>query len=252
MWPVLWSTFFFGRRGAAWILACVGVAHAATLLSLPAVSSYPGRWIDVMVVVAVLAAVVLTLIKRNDELLARLADEARTDALTGLLNRRGFDERASVELARARREGDSLAIVAFDIDCFKCVNDEWGHDMGDRVLMQLGELLELESRDIDVTARIGGEEFVVLLPGADGAGAEGFAGRVRAALARLGSAELPRVRASAGIHAELAPLDIESMLQRADTALYVAKRGGRDRAISFGACADAPVASLRSLTTSGL
>ena len=108
VWPVLWTTFFFGRRGAVAIVTCIALAHAVTLLSLPAASSYPGRWIDVVVAVSVLGVVVLTLVDRNDQLLMQLAEEARSDALTGLLNRRGFDERASLELTRApsRRSPD--------------------------------------------------------------------------------------------------------------------------------------------------
>ncbi len=86
VWPVLWTTFFFGRRAALSIVACVGVAHAVTLLLLPAASSYPGRWVDVMVSVSVVSVVTLTLVRRNDLLLDQLVDEARTDALTGLLN----------------------------------------------------------------------------------------------------------------------------------------------------------------------
>ncbi len=138
IWPVLWSTFFFGRRGAISIVSCIGVAHAITLLSLPAATGYPGRWVDVMISVSVVAIVVLTLLHRNDQLVARLVEAAREDALTGLLNRRGFDERAALELARARRENGWVAMVAFDVDFFKRVNDEWGHDTGDRVLARLG------------------------------------------------------------------------------------------------------------------
>jgi diguanylate cyclase (GGDEF)-like protein len=233
VWPVLWTTFFFGRRGAVSIVALVGVAHATTLLLLPAASSYPGRWVDVMISVTVVAVVVLTLVHRNDLLLTRLADEARTDALTGLLNRRGFDERASLELARARRENRSIAVVTLDVDYFKRINDEWGHEIGDRVLARTGELLAARTRDIDVAARFGGEEFVVLLPGCDSAEAEAFTERVRVALAEDDSSGLPTVRMSAGINAELAPASIETMLRRADSALYNAKRAGRDRTVIF-------------------
>jgi diguanylate cyclase (GGDEF)-like protein len=234
MWPVLWSTFFFGRRGAITIVLCIGVAHAITLLSLPDASSYPGRWVDVMVSVSVVAVVVLRLVRHNDELLDRLVDEARTDALTGLLNRRGFDERASLELARARREASSIAVVVFDIDYFKRVNDEWGHEIGDRVLARTGELLASQSRDIDVVARFGGEEFVALLPGSAGPDAEAFSERVRVALATDDHASLPTVKLSAGILAMTAPDNVESMLQGADSALYKAKRSGRDRTVLFG------------------
>ncbi len=229
--PVLWSTFFFGRRGAISIVACVGVAHALTLLALPGASSYPGRWVDVMVCVSVVAGVILALVHRNDLLLTQLAGEARTDALTGLLNRRGFDERASLELTRARREGRSIAVIALDIDYFKRINDEWGHEIGDRVLARIGVLLAAESRDIDVAARFGGEEFVVLLPDCESSEAELFAERVRRALAAEHSAGLPTVRVSAGVLAAVAPASIELMLQGADSALYNAKRAGRDRTI---------------------
>jgi len=233
MWPVLWSTFFFGRRGAIVIVACVAVAHAVTLLALPAISSYPGRWVDVMVSVSVVAGVVLTLVRRNDLLLTQLTGEARTDKLTGLLNRRGFDERAALELARARREDSSIAITAFDVDHFKRINDEWGHEIGDQVLARIGELLAAQSRDIDIAARFGGEEFVVLLPGSTTADADAFTERVRRALAASGSTELPAVRISAGVHAAVAPDGIETMLQGADFALYRAKRAGRNRTVVF-------------------
>ena len=233
MWPVLWTTFFFGRRGAITIIACIGVAHAATLLILPEASSYAGRWVDVMVSVSVVAAVVLTLVRRNDALLMRLAAEARTDALTGLLNRRGFDERATLELSRARRENRWVAIATFDVDYFKRVNDEWGHEIGDRVLARMGALLADQSRDTDVVARFGGEEFVVLMPDCDTAQAQRFAERVRTALAGDEGSLLPPVHVSAGVLAAVAPPDIEAMLHGADSALYEAKRAGRNRTMIF-------------------
>jgi diguanylate cyclase (GGDEF)-like protein len=233
MWPVLWSTFFFGRRGAIAILACVGAAHAIVLLELPAASGYPGRWVDVMVSVAVVAVVILMLLRRNDELLEDLATEARSDALTGLLNRRGFDERASLELARARRDGSPVAIAAFDLDHFKRVNDEWGHDVGDRVLIRTAQAISTEAREIDVVARFGGEEFVALLPGADTAAAHAFAERVRDVLAGERFSRLPIVRISAGILSARAPASIDELLRGADSALYAAKRGGRDQSVIF-------------------
>jgi diguanylate cyclase (GGDEF)-like protein len=233
MWPVLWSTFFFGRRGALAIVACIGVAHAVTLLVLPEASSYAGRWVDVMVSVSVVSAVVLALAERNDLLLSKLDDEARTDALTGLLNRRGFEERAALELARMRREQRSIAVAAIDLDYFKRINDEWGHEVGDRVLAHVGALIAAESRGVDVAARIGGEEFVVLLPGCDNAAAAAYTERVRVALAARDSSQLPSVRLSAGIVATVAPSSIEQLLRGADSALYDAKRAGRDRTVTF-------------------
>jgi diguanylate cyclase (GGDEF)-like protein len=237
VWPVLWMTFFFGRRGALAIVVCVGVTHAIVLSSLPSSSGYPGRWLDVMVTTCVLVAVVLTLVGRNQRLVRQLGAEARTDALTSLLNRRGFDERAELELTRARREAGPVALAAFDIDYFKRVNDEWGHEIGDQVLARIGALLAAQARDIDVVARFGGEEFMVLLPGCEALTAKTFAERVRAQLRagtraerRAGAlAELPDVRLSVGVTSATAPSRVNDLLQSADAALYRAKRGGRDR-----------------------
>jgi len=235
VWPVLWTTFFFGRRGAIAIVAYVGVAHGVALLSLPAASSYVGRWIDVVISASVVAAVVQLLAQRNGELLARLSGEARTDKLTGLLNRRGFDERASIELAHSMRDHHPIAVAAFDVDHFKHINDEWGHVTGDLVLAHMGAALAAHSRDIDVAARVGGDEFVVLLPGGSSADANTFTQRIRLALsARDPSSGLPTVRVSAGVAAEDAPTDIKPLLLRADAALYTAKRAGRDQTTTLG------------------
>lgn len=232
--PVFWTTFFFGRRGAAAILVCVAVAHGLSLLAMPASDAYPGRWIDVMVSVCGVALVVLVLEDRNEMLVARLAEEARTDPLTGLLNRRGFDEHAAREFAHAGRDGSEIALATLDIDHFKNVNDEWGHLVGDRVLANLARLLAAESRGIDVAARLGGEEFAVLMPGCDAAGAEALIDRVRAGLELSSSPELPAVRISAGVVATSAPHSAEDLLDSVDRALYAAKRGGRDRTVVLG------------------
>jgi diguanylate cyclase (GGDEF)-like protein len=231
--PVLWTTVFFGRRGAIAIVSCVGVGQLVALLSLPAASSYPGRWVDVMVSVCAIALVVLILARRNELLLTCVHREARTDLLTGLLNRRGFDERAAIELAHAKRERRSIAVATFDLDRFKHINDEWGHQTGDRVLARTGALLADKCRDVDVAARLGGEEFVVLLPGIDCAGAEAFTQRVRRELNAVAASGLPTVGISAGVHAAVAPVDVQIMLQHADSALYEAKHAGRDRTVTF-------------------
>ncbi len=232
--PVFWTTFFFGRRGAVAILICVAVGHAATLLLLPNVDSYPGRWLDVMVSVWGVAIVVLVLERRNEELVARLAGEARTDPLTGLLNRRGFDVHAVREFAHVGRDGAPIALVTLDIDHFKQVNDEWGHIVGDRVLANLARVLASEARGIDVAARLGGEEFAVLMPGSDAAGAEALVERVRSRLVAGARPDLPAVRISAGVVSTSEPLDIQVMLESVDRALYAAKRGGRDRTVVLG------------------
>jgi len=233
--PVLWTTVFFGRNGAIAIVALVGVGEAAALLALPAASAYPGRWVDVMVSITAIAVVARVLECRSEMLLERLRGEARTDPLTGLLNRRGFDEHASRELGHAGRDDRPIALATFDIDHFKQINDEHGHVIGDRVLVHLARVLSAEARGIDVAARLGGEEFAVLMPGSDQAGAEAFVERVRYSLATSGCPSLPHVRVSAGITATTVPLEVETMLERVDCALYAAKRGGRDRIVVFDA-----------------
>ena len=231
--PVLWTTFFYGRKGAIGILGCVAVGHAAALMLLPPSSVYPGRWLDVMVSVTASAIVVLALEARNQGLLGRVAAEARTDPLTGVLNRRGLEERGTVEIAHAQRDGNPIALAGFDVDHFKRINDRWGHETGDRVLVNIARVLVREARDIDTVARVGGEEFVVLLPDTDLAGAHAFTDRVRTRLADESGAQLPAVAVSAGIVSCTSPDDLATLLARADSALYAAKRAGRDRTLSW-------------------
>ncbi|HEY3962122.1 MAG TPA: GGDEF domain-containing protein [Gaiellaceae bacterium] len=233
VWPVLWTAYFFGTRGAIASVVTTGVAHALAVRVLGADGSID-RWIDVTASVIVVAVVVRLLMHRNDTLVAQLEQQADTDKLTGLLNRRGFENHAAVELRRARRAEESVAVVAIDIDHFKHVNDEWGHETGDRVLEVAGRALIEQARESDVIGRFGGEEFVALLPGTDSAGGERFAERCREAI-RLGSGgALPEVRASAGVAAAMAPEAVDRLLQAADAALYAAKSAGRDRTVVGG------------------
>jgi diguanylate cyclase (GGDEF)-like protein len=225
--PVLWQSLFYGRRGAGAILAIVALGDALALVSLGRYG-YPERWVDVMVSVSAISVVIVALQERNQRLLERVSLEARLDPLTGLLNRRGFDQRADLELARLARDPRPFSLVAFDVDHFKRVNDEWGHDVGDRVLQHIGRLLTDEAREVDVLARFGGEEFVALLPDTDVAGGERFANRVREALAtRTGG--LPAARLSAGVCAGQVATDVTALVAEADMALYDAKHSGRDR-----------------------
>jgi diguanylate cyclase (GGDEF)-like protein len=227
IWPVLWVAYFFRRTGSLLIVAWIGVVDGAALIYSDGVLD---RWVDVMVSVGIVAVVVQLLSERNERLVARLAAEARVDKLTGVLNRRGFEEQAAMEIERARREGYSLAAASFDIDYFKRVNDEWGHDAGDRVLETLGAVLRAETRGIDIVARLGGEEFMALLPRSDAEQGEAYAERVRAAFAAPDHGVGP-VTVSSGVTAAVAPGSVEELLGVADSALYAAKRAGRDRTV---------------------
>jgi diguanylate cyclase (GGDEF)-like protein len=230
VWPVLWEAYFFGRRATVLIVVWVGFVHALALLSMSPADGYLDRWLDVVVSVGVVGAVIDLLARRNRKLVERLAGEAQIDKLTGLLNRRGFEERAGEELARARRQESSIGLISFDLDHFKQVNDTSGHDAGDRTLIRVGEELRAATRESDVLARMGGEEFVALVPGGVPE-ARGFAERVRIAMERSTDPDTATVTVSAGVAAELAPASLDRLLSRADAALYEAKSAGRNRTV---------------------
>lgn len=157
----------------------------------------------------------------------------RCDQLTGLANRHAFFESADVELARRRREPRAMSLAIFDADDFKRINDRHGHPTGDLVLRRIGEILGSSFRAVDTVARLGGEEFVVLMPSADLEDACRVAERVRRAVeaAVVPSADGPvRVTLSGGVgtlHAD--EDDLDALIRRADRALYRAKAGGRNR-----------------------
>jgi diguanylate cyclase (GGDEF)-like protein/PAS domain S-box-containing protein len=157
---------------------------------------------------------------------------SRHDPLTGLLNRREFDERATRELRRASRRQSPTCVAMLDLDHFKSVNDRFGHALGDRVLRRVAAILQTEVRRDDVVARYGGEEFIILLPETALDESTAVIERVRSAVA---SEPWNEIRAglaltlSAGL-AELARSEtLASLIDRADQLLYRAKRGGRNR-----------------------
>ncbi len=169
-----------------------------------------------------------------NEDLSRLAD---TDALTEVATRRVFFERGAVELARIKRMGTPLSAALMDIDHFKSVNDSFGHEMGDRVLKALGEILKDELRKTDVAARLGGEEFGLLLVGSDVNTAREVLERIRSRIAgtvvRTGE-EKTSVTVSIGLVECVESDDMISALRRADKSLYEAKRTGRNRIATLG------------------
>jgi diguanylate cyclase (GGDEF)-like protein len=173
----------------------------------------------------------LTTMAEEDRLLFA---RATTDALTNLPNRTAFLERARREVARAERTGRTLAVVMLDIDHFKAFNDRYGHHTGDRVLGAVGQAIAQTVRGIDIAGRWGGEEFVVLLVEADAATAGPAVERIREAVGALAPPKVPeKITTSAGIAIHQALFErarIESLIRRADAALYEAKRAGRDRA----------------------
>ncbi len=167
--------------------------------------------------------------------LSALADLARRDALTGLANRRAFEESLQREVARARRTGDALAVVALDIDHFKRVNDTHGHAAGDVALAEVAQRAQRALRAEDLLARIGGEELAALLPGATLASAAEVAERIRRAVCDTAipvsdtALDLTVSLGCAALHAE--EREAAALLARADARLYDAKRAGRNRVV---------------------
>ena len=184
------------------------------------------------------AATDITVMKRLTENLEReVADRteqleilARTDPLTGLLNRRAFEERLQSEIALARSGGRPLAMLYVDADRFKRINDDYGHGAGDAVLAGIAATLRTAARPVDHLARIGGEEFVLLMPGADETTARKSALEILTAMPRVRFRTCPEsITLSIGLTC-LAPGDTgDRFMQRADQALLRAKRGGRNR-----------------------
>lgn len=157
--------------------------------------------------------------------LQQAARESRTDALTGVVNRRGVDERLGDEFARARRFDHPLTLLLIDLDDFKAINDRHGHAAGDRALRVTARLIQQSTRAIDTTGRFGGEEFLVILPETTTTGAQVVAERIRSSVERSGPATV-----SIGVASLDATVHVGSeLVARADTALYHAKRTGKNR-----------------------
>ena len=176
--------------------------------------------------------VVVSMLATFRRLSAQAERDAAHDPLTNLLNRRSATLALDQLIGRARRSVAPLSLVIVDLDHFKRINDTYGHEAGDRVLVEVASVLTAACRETDLVARVGGEEFLLVLPDTDVAGALEVAGKVRRSIAaaRVAAVDLP-VTASAGITA-LRPEDQDQtdMLRRADRALYHVKETGRDRA----------------------
>ncbi len=185
---------------------------------------------------------------RSRALADALYDATIRDPLTNLLNRRFFDERLKNELAFSRRHGSFTSLLSLDVDHFKRVNDTYGHAGGDTVLVELAHILRASIRQEDTVARIGGEEFLILLRQTEPVGARTVAERLRAAIAAHGfvvGAERIAATASIGCATTTGGDDAQALLSRADARMYVAKRTGRNRVVGD------PVAARSSAPRSG-
>lgn len=217
---------------AAWYRALTAILSSAQLSNEAAASiglDVRAALVYMVVALAVHATLVSLVVGR---LLAELRHKARHDPLTGLLNRRAIEEAIGTQMQRGRRTGEPHSLLMLDVDHFKSINDRLGHSVGDLVLQNVATILQANVRKIDHVARVGGEEFLVLMPGASLDTARPAAERLREQLA----ADLPQLQeasvslsVSIGIaqwadHTE----DMSQLLVRVDTALYRAKAEGRN------------------------
>ncbi len=188
-----------------------------------------GLWVVLLTLLIVASAVGLFLLTRRlREIRLAQAELARIDPLTGLLNRRAFLERCSLERSRVGRQAGPLSLALLDLDHFKRVNDLYGHQTGDQALQGFARAVVRAMRSTDAVARTGGEEFAVLMPGTDGKTAVEVSERIRAEVATV---KLPEgnLTTSIGVASWDGEETFENWFRRADQALYRAKNGGRDR-----------------------
>jgi diguanylate cyclase (GGDEF)-like protein len=224
----------FERTGAPLRLELASAEVAGEDLALilhPVPTGFDERTVELAHSLVAQAAVALD----NARLHGIVKRQAVTDELTGLANRRSFRESLDTELLRAERFGSGLALIVADLDDFKNVNDRFGHQAGDEVLRAFAEVLQGRIRGIDLAARLGGEEFAILLPETDAVGAEALAENLRLAVAKLAvpvDSEQIRITASFGVAAFPESQGGDELMTAADLALYSAKRHGKDRVVT--------------------
>ncbi len=228
----LYAAYFFTRLQTSVQVVFAASSYAAAVLAQDPSPGDVARWLITVGVLCVASALVFALKGRLEGVIGRLEAAARTDVLTGLLNRRGFEETFETELERAKRSGRELSLIVGDLDHFKALNDLCGHGAGDDALEAVAAVMTAARRRIDSAARIGGEEFAVIVPESDEHEAYMLAERLRQAVRSAFADDEPALTISFGVavyprHGHTA----ESLFLAADQALYAAKELGRDRTV---------------------
>lgn len=235
--PVVFAGCFLPARLAVCaLLVCVGAYGWLVGRDAPGAAGI-FSWISAALVLASATATVALLRRELTGTMVELASLARCDPLTGLLNRRSFDEALANELERSLRTGASCAVMMCDLDSFKAINDEHGHATGDALLERVASDLLAGVRAIDTVARIGGEEFALLLIDCETAAAARVAERLRR---RVGAKHegSPDVTISVGVADSSLAISAPELLAHADRALYDAKEKGRNRVHSAASPAE--------------
>jgi diguanylate cyclase (GGDEF)-like protein len=230
LWIVLWAAYHLRRRALALQVACVMLAYGVTLHEINPGPIATSRWISLVGLVIGAAAIVRLLAERVEALISELRATASTDPLTGLANRRGMAAAYARWFSRHERGGTPFALLVADLDRFKTINDMLGHEAGDRALVEIAELLRAQLRPVDTAARIGGDEFALLLSEADGVHAAVVAERLDAAV--QAHAERERWPGAISIGISVTSADgpgLDELLRHADSRLYLAKRESKRR-----------------------
>ena len=232
LWVFLYASYFFTHRQAALQIVYVGIAYGMLLALKAPLNAISAWWLVGMGTLLVGAMVIMVMRARVELLIGRLYDAARTDPLTGLANRRGFRELLDLDLERARRSGTPMGVLLGDLDDFKDYNDRLGHHLGDLALQRIARLLGEHKGPLDTAARIGGEEFALIVPDASAERVRALAERLRRVIHQEFASG--RVPLTISFGAALYPEHSEtaaSLVHAADQALYAAKETGRDRVV---------------------
>ncbi|WP_026375414.1 diguanylate cyclase [Aestuariibacter salexigens] len=190
-------------------------------------------WIIIITILVEALFIFRPMVRKVSLYAERLQYEANHDVLSGLFNRRAFTQVTQRYFAGFKRYNNALSVVVVDIDHFKRINDRYGHDVGDKAIQWIAKCIQSSSRECDYVARMGGEEFAVLLPNTKAEGAEKAAEKVRKLIAgsplQTGG-DIIDITVSAGVSAALKnDVDFDALLKRADNALYQAKESGRNK-----------------------
>jgi len=225
--PICWLALYGTRVQLSAALVVMAVMFVAPIILLGEPRYPPSEWRRALMWAGVGPVVGLTvqrLVSQRRELIGSLREIARSDALTGVANRRAWDERLPSELSRALRSGKPVSVALLDLDHFKAFNDSRGHQAGDQLLMEAARAWEGQIRDADLIARYGGEEFALLLPDCPVIEAHGIVERLR-------QVTPGEETCSVGIACWDGSESPDALIARADRALYGAKRAGRKQAV---------------------
>jgi diguanylate cyclase (GGDEF)-like protein len=230
--PVVTLSARFSMKGVV-----IGVGITLALMLAVGFGVHADRIIDSPPLLLMPSALVIGLAMLSTALMRsdmEHRNEAVVDPLTGMLNRKALSVRVAELTQQARLSGAPVGVIVCDVDNFKRINDSLGHSTGDAVLRDIAYVLRKQLRAYDLTYRLGGEEFLVLLPGSDLRETEARAERLRRAVAAVQMVAGARVTMSFGVSASLPQneFDYDAVFCAADAALYEAKRGGRDRVVA--------------------